>query len=90
MSYIYINPISQFRDLSRFPSFFTATTLPRSVFGFKVPITSVGILNICSLTEKNCSISCRLKISSSYAFFAAKVDGGDVNPGIWKEILYRL
>ena len=32
--------------------------------------------------EKNCNISCRLKMLSSWNFLTVKVDGNDVNPGI--------
>ena len=43
----------------------------------KVPITFMGILNICKsldFTEKNCNnISCRTKMSSSWTFLLLKL-----------------
>ena len=52
---------------------------------FKVPITSVGILHICNLwilLKKHCDIFCRPNIFIFVDFFAVKVIGSDVNPGI--------
>ena len=68
--------------------FYSVDVAKRDAGNVKVPITSMGILNICNLWILLRKIVIYLvgRKCHLHGRFAVKVDGNDVNPGICKEV----
>ena len=72
--------------------FYSVDVAKRDAGNVKVPITSMGILNICNLWILLRKIVIYLvgRKCHLHGRFAVKVDGNDVNPGICKEVFIYI